>query len=384
MSYWAKKGKYQKAFDFLWSKLVPPEGQAKNALGEALRLVVRAANRYYNDGDSYEDCIDEGMIPDFSKKKYPFDGEYHSLGLELDSLLSSGEYDAAISLVLFNIMLSLSSTTHIYNPATNRLVEIDTEAGKKALKALDINTVFINYCGKNEDWLPEQLRKDGVKITKLLSSETRKELKCDTIEELHQFSKTPYSSKNKTRKIQLSHDNSILSKKFKKIESQHKKSVKEAQKKMKERQKHYEQGKKRDKIRKGKHLTELKKFYETLKDMTISVRADTLKKMKDSRLEMNPIVKMALIVLLEYKEKKTTTKSQKEHRSKVISTLVPQLNIVGGEISEELSGFDADNTIYSFTTNPNEETRKKLDDSIVQILGSEEAADNLYQRCCRY
>lgn len=384
MSYWDNKGKYQKAYDFLYSKLIPPQGEAKNALGEALRLTSRASYRYYNDGDTYNECIDEGMLPDFSKKQYPFDGEYHPLGLELDSLLDSGEYDEAINLVLFNIMLSLSSTTHIYNPATNRLVEIDSEAGKRALKALDINSVFINYCGKNEDWLPEQLRKDGVKISKQLTEETRKELKCDTLEELHQFSKKPYSSKHKTRKIHLSHDNSILSKKFKKIESQHKKSVKEAEKKMKLRQKQYDQSKKREKIRKGKQVTEMLKFYQTMKDMSVNARADTIKKMKDSNVEINPIVKMALVVLFEYKEKKPTTKLQKEHRSKVISSLVSQLNTVGKEISAELDGFGENDTIFSSTTNPKEVTRKKLDETIVQILGSDEAADELYDRCCRY
>jgi len=115
---------------FLYDKLIPPQGSAKNALGEALRLVSRAYYRKNNDGDTYGDCIEEGMIPDFSNNKYPFTGDYQSLGNELDSLLSSGEYDKAVSLVLFNIMLSLSSTTHIYNPATNRLVEINTESGK--------------------------------------------------------------------------------------------------------------------------------------------------------------------------------------------------------------------------------------------------------------
>jgi len=380
MSYSADKGKYQKVYDFLYKKLVPPSGQAKNALGEALRLVSRVYYRRENDGDSYGDCIEDGLVQDFAKKQYPFDGEYEPLGRELDHLLSTGNYDEAVSLVLFNIMLSLSSTTHIYNPASNRLVEIDTPAGKKALEALDINTVFINYCGKNKEWLPEQLRKDGVKITKLLSPETRKELSCDTIEELHQVTKGAYGSK-KTRKIRLPHDNSILSKKFRKIESQHKKSVKEAERKMKQRQKQYEQEKKRKQIHRGKHLTELKKFYETLKDMTTSVRVDTIKKMKASKMEMNEVVKMALFVLDEYKEKKPTTKAQKEHRSHVISTLVSQLNTVGKEVFAELN--KPETILYSFYTNPNEDTRKRLDETIVKILGSEEAVDELWRRCCR-
>jgi hypothetical protein len=380
MSYSANKGKYQKAYDFLYKKLVPPSGRAKNALGEALRLVSRVYYRRENDGDSYGDCIEDGIVPDFAKKQYPFDKEYEPLGKELDHILSTGNYDEAVNLVLFNIMLSLSSTTHIYNPASNRLVEIDTPAGKKALDALDINTVFINYCGKNKDWLPEQLRKDGVKITKLLSPETRKELSCETIEELHRVTKGAYGSK-KTMKVRLPHDNSILSKKFRTIESQHKKSVKEAERKMKQRQKQYEQEKKRKQIHRGKHLTELKKFYETLKDMTTSVRVDTVKKMKKSKMEMNEVVRMALFVLDEYKEKKPTTKAQKEHRSHVISTLVSQLNTVGKEVFAELN--KPETILYSFYTNPNEDTRKRLDETIVKILGSEEAVDELWRGCCR-
>ena len=383
MSYSDNKGKYQKSYDFLYKKLVPSSGKAKNALGEALRLVSRAYYRKNNDGDSYGDCIEDGIIPDFSNKKYPFTGDYQPLGNELDSLLSSGEYDKAVSLVLFNIMLSLSSSTHIYNPATNRLVEIDTEAGRKALKELDINTVFINYCGKNEVWLPEQLRKDGVKITKLLTEETKKELKCDTVEELHKESKSRYSG-NKTRKIKLSHDNSTLSKKFSKIESQHKKSVKEDEKKRKEKAKQYDETKKRDLKHKVKHLDELKKYYETLKDLSATKRVDTLKKLVNPKFSIDSLVKMTLLTLIEYKEKKMTTKVQKEHRANVISKLVSVLRDFGFQISKVLSNYSGDDTIWSDTTNPTKEEREKMNNLLVDVLGSTEAVDELWHKCCKY
>ena len=383
MSYSDNKGKYQKAYDFLYKKLVPPQGSAKNALGEALRLVSRAYYRKNNDGDTYGDCIEDGIIPDFSNNKYPFTGDYQPLGNELDSLLSSGEYDQAVSLVLFNIMLSLSSSTHIYNPATNRLVEIDTEAGRKALKELDINTVFINYCGKNEVWLPEQLRKDGVKITKLLTEETKKELKCDTVEELHKESKSRYSG-NKTRKIKLSHDNSTLSKKFSKIESQHKKSVKEDEKKRKEKAKQYDETKKRDLKHKVKHLDELKKYYETLKDLSATKRVDTLKKLVKPKFSIDSLVKMTLLTLIEYKEKKMTTKVQKEHRANVISKLVSVLRDFGFQISKVLSNYSGDDTIWSDTTNPTKEEREKMNNLLVDVLGSTEAVDELWHKCCKY
>ena len=134
-------------------------------------------------------------------------------------------------------MLSLSSESNIYNPETNRLVPLKSAAGEKALKALDLNSVFINYCGKNEDWLPESLRKDGVKISKVLSEETRKELKCDTVQEFYREDTSGYV-KRKPVKVTLSKDNTILSKKFSRIVAEHKKSIKEvAEKKSKELQK---------------------------------------------------------------------------------------------------------------------------------------------------
>jgi hypothetical protein len=382
MSYSADKGKYQKAYDFLYKKLVPPSGRAKNALGEALRLVSRVYYRRENDGDSYDDCIEDGIVPDFAKKHYPFNGEYEPLGKELDHLLSIGNYDQAVSLVLFNIMLSLSSTTHIYNPASNRLIEIDTPAGKKALDALDINTVFINYCGKNKDWLPEQLRKDGVKITKLLSEETRKELSCDTIEELHRVTKGAYGSK-KTMKVRLPHDNSILSKKFRKIESQHKKSVKEDEKKKKESAKHYEQTRKRDFKHKVKHLSDLKKHYESLKELSVNTRVTTVKKLTKPDFSVDSLIKMTLITLAEYKEKTPTTTSQKEHRSKVISKLVSVLNKVGSEITKVLGNYSAGDTIWSDSTNLTQKEREQINNTLAEILGSPEAVDELWRKCCR-
>lgn len=176
-------GKYEKAYHYLFKKLVPSSGVAYNNLGEALRLVTKVYYRKYNDGDSYRECIEYGIVPDFSKNHYPFDKEYKSLGRELDTFLRTGNYDDALNLVLLHIMLSLSSTSNIYNPEMNRLVSIHSPVGKRALILLDLNSVFVNYCGKNEAWLPETLRKEGVKISKVLSYGTKKEVKCDTVTE---------------------------------------------------------------------------------------------------------------------------------------------------------------------------------------------------------
>jgi hypothetical protein len=383
MSYWNNKGKYQKAYNFLYEKLIPPSGTAKNALGEALRIVSKAAYRYNNDGDTYEDCIDNGIIQDLSKKSFPFDGEYYSLGIELDSLLYNRAYDDAINLVLINIMLSLSSTTHIYNPSSNRLVIIDSEAGRKALKELDIDQVIINYCGKNEPWIPESLMKDGVKISKPLTEETKKELKCDTVSEFYQESRARYGSGKKTRKLKLSHDNTILSTKFKQIDRQHKKSVKEHQKNKKERDNRYKTVKKREMKHKIKILADHKQYYEMLKNMTINTRVATIKKMTTPKFWIDSLVKMTLLTLAEYKEKNPTTADQKKHRAEVITKLVAQLNIVGKEILQTLSNYTPGETINRSTIRLDQGRDDKLDELLVEILGSNEAVDELWHKCCK-
>ena len=119
MLYSDGKGKYEKAYNFLFKKMVPPSGKASNPLGEALRLVSRVYYRLSNDGDSYGDCIEYGMVPYFAGNEFPFVKEYAALGRELDSHLSSSSgYDKAVDLVLLHIMLSLSSESNIYNPET--------------------------------------------------------------------------------------------------------------------------------------------------------------------------------------------------------------------------------------------------------------------------
>ena len=374
MSYSNDNGKYEKAYNYLFKKLVPPSGRAFNPLGEALRLVSKVYYRLNNDGDSYGDCIEYGMVPDFSENKFPFDKEYNSLGRELNSLLSSSSgYDKAVDLVLLTIMLSLSSESNIYNPETNRLVPVNTAAGKKALKALDLNSVFINYCGKNEEWLPETLRKEGVKISKVLSEETRKELKCDTIQEFYREDKSGYV-KRKPVKITLSKDNTILSKKFSRIAAEHKKSIREARKKNKELLQRREQREKNLLKTKTKYFNASKLYYEQLRDMTVSKRVDVLKRL-GKNAEKNTMVKMLVAVFTHYKNKKVTTKDQRENRSEVLERLVKGLNDAGADISNTLSHHNPGDKYYlDLDTSLN----KRLDDMLVDILGSSEAVDNVF------
>ena len=374
MLYSDGKGKYEKAYNYLFKKMVPQSGSASNPLGEALRLVSKVYYRLNNDGDSYGDCIEYGMVPDFAGNKFPFVKEYAALGRELDSHLSSASgYDKAVDLVLLHIMLSLSSESNIYNPETNRLVPLKSAAGEKALKALDLNSVFINYCGKNEDWLPESLRKDGVKISKVLSEETRKELKCDTVQEFYREDTSGYV-KRKPVKVTLSKDNTILSKKFSRIAAEHKKSVKAAEKKSKELQKKREQLRKKSLKTKAKYFSETKLYYEQLRDMTVSKRVDALKNM-GKKAEKNMMVKMLVAVFIHYRGKKVTTKAQRENRAEVLARLVKGLNDAGKDISDVLARHSPEDKLY-IDLDPSLD--KRLDDMLVDILGSSEAVDRVY------
>ena len=374
MLYSDGKGKYEKAYNYLFKKMIPDSGRASNPLGEALRLVSRVYYRLSNDGDSYGDCIEYGMVPDFGEKKFPFDKEYAALGRELDSHLnSSSGYDKAVDLILLHIMLSLSSESNIYNPETNRLVPLNSAAGEKALKALDLNSVFINYCGKNEEWLPDSLRKDGVKISKVLSEETRKELKCDTVQEFYRKDTSGYV-KRKPVKVTLSKDNTILSKKFSRIAAEHKKSVKAAEKKNKELQKRREQQKTSSLKTKAKYFNETKLYYEQLRDMTVSKRVDVLKRM-GKNAGKNMMVKMVVAVFIQYRGKKVTTKAQIKNRAELLARLTKGLNDAGKYISDVLASQDPKDTIY-LDLDPS--LNKRLDDMLVDILGDSEAVDRVY------
>ncbi len=377
MIYGNNKGKFQKAYDFLYAKLVPPSGIAMNELGEALRIVSRVYYRRDNDGDSYDDCVGEGMVQDLSKKKYPFDKEYHELGQRLDYLLSSGRYDDAVSLVLVHIMLSLSSESNIYNPESNRLVPIESAAGKRAVKALDLNKVFINTCGKNAEWLPESLRKEGVKITKLLSEETKKELNCDTVVEYHKETTSIYGKK-KSVKVPLSKDKTILSKKFSKIKASHKKSIKAAQKQRKDMMKLREKKDKQRVKRNVKNFNLDKDFYQELKDLKPNKRVDALKRMLKAKVSKNIMVRMLLAVIVDYKEKKLTKRAQIQNRAKVVERLTKGLNEAGADVVKSLNKQKETDAYYSVKLNDSLE--KKLDDMLVEIVGSSEAVDHLYDR----
>lgn len=139
MTYWNEKGKYQKAYDYFYKKLVPSSGKASNKWGEMLRVLSNVYYRRHNDGDDYDDFLEnrgesQGFfqnnknMPEVQRKK-------------VESLLNKfWDYDnkleEAVNYVLKELMLHMSKDNKIWNPETNRLVNIDSRTGLRALKLL--------------------------------------------------------------------------------------------------------------------------------------------------------------------------------------------------------------------------------------------------------
>ena len=90
------------------------------------------------------------------------------------------------------------------------------------------------------------------------------------------------------------------------------------------------------------------------------------------------MVKMLLDMLIQYKEKKVTKKAQKETCKQNIERLAKGLNEAGADVVKSLNYHNETDAYYSVKLNDSLET--KLDDMLVEILGSSEAVDHLYDR----
>ena len=139
MSYWSRKGKYQKAYDFLYNKLVPSQGAARSGYGEMIRVMSRVIYRYYNDGDTYDDLLYDHY--DVQTKSLLFRDNKRMPEKErniVESMLSRRDkYDSIMDYILVRTMLHLSTKDKIFNPDTNRLVAFASPKGMAALKKLD-------------------------------------------------------------------------------------------------------------------------------------------------------------------------------------------------------------------------------------------------------
>ena len=136
MNYWNSNGKYQKAYDYLHTKLIPNSGSSRHKYGELLRVLGRYYYRYYNDGYDYYAMTEEGK--EFTNNHKMPEEEREKVELMLDDW---GHYktilEDTVNYVLVKTMLNLSTSTKIYNPDSNRLVSINSVTGIKAQSRLD-------------------------------------------------------------------------------------------------------------------------------------------------------------------------------------------------------------------------------------------------------
>lgn len=140
--YWCEKGKYQKAYDYFYPKLVPNYGPASTPEGELLRVMSNFYYRFYNDGDIYEEMIEEGYQPFTALRD--IDCEFlKSLHNELYcSYTYEKTLESIVDRVLRFIILKNSTEDKIFNIDTRRLVSIKTPKGMKILKELDCKITY--------------------------------------------------------------------------------------------------------------------------------------------------------------------------------------------------------------------------------------------------
>jgi len=142
-NYWSEKGKYQKAYDYFYPKLVPNSGPASTPEGELLRVISKFYYRFYNDGDSYEE-----MIEDNYQRLTTIKGiDMRFLKTLENEIFSSYEYQKALENVVDRILrfliLQNSTEDKIFNIDTRRLVSIKTPKGMKILKELDCQIQYV-------------------------------------------------------------------------------------------------------------------------------------------------------------------------------------------------------------------------------------------------
>ena len=100
--------------------------------------------------------------------------------------------------------------------------------------------------------------------------------------------------------------------------------------------------------------------------------------MQKSKTDKSVMVKMLLALLVHYKEKKVTKKAQRETCKQNVERLTKGLNEAGADVLKTFSYYNETDSYYSVILN--DSLDKKLDDMLVDILGSSEAVDRVYNR----
>lgn len=136
-NYWTETGKYQKAYDYFYPKLVPTRGMASTPEGELLRVISKFYYRYFNDGDIYEEMVENADYAPLTR----IQGISVNFLRSLENTLYSYNYESALESVVDRILrfliLKNSTEDKIFNIDTRRLVSIKTPKGMKILKELD-------------------------------------------------------------------------------------------------------------------------------------------------------------------------------------------------------------------------------------------------------
>ena len=136
-TYWFKKGKFQKSYDYFFKKLVPLEGKADTPEGELLRMISRIYYRYNNDGDSYEDLLYDDNYYNITFIKNTDSRFFMQIHDELLYCYNESLLEKCIDRVMRYIILKNSTAGKIWNPETQKLVSIQGRTGIKCLQMLD-------------------------------------------------------------------------------------------------------------------------------------------------------------------------------------------------------------------------------------------------------
>jgi hypothetical protein len=136
-TYWFKKGKFQKSYDYFFKKLVPLEGKADTPEGELLRMISRIYYRYNNDGDRYEDLLYDDNYYNITFIKNTDSRFFMLIHDELLDCYNESLLEKCIDRVMRYIILKNSTADKIWNPETQKLVSIQGRTGIKCLKMLD-------------------------------------------------------------------------------------------------------------------------------------------------------------------------------------------------------------------------------------------------------
>ena len=88
-TYWNNNGKHQNEYEELWARLVPAQGKANTAAGEALRAVSRLYYRWYNDGDRVTPTMSKWDVEGSAARAFSYLYQFRGQGLNAKKLMEA-------------------------------------------------------------------------------------------------------------------------------------------------------------------------------------------------------------------------------------------------------------------------------------------------------